>query len=324
MSASPMVRTLLAWAANSGDRVWVVVRAWTKPSTRASSAGTTAASTWGAIDGAWVAATGAGGGGAVRVRALPSGGAKGLTTGSDIGFGAAAAAPVGLASVIDVSFGIPPDRREQIYPAARSHVHASSLGSRRPLARSADRAAAEPPDAAQVGRGDLARTAYQQGRGHRRGGGGGGVAVHPGEDAFGGDGADARRVLGHHGDARLEHVGEGDVVEADQRDGVLQLELVQRADGAEGDHVLAGEQRGGRGADGHQGPDRRLGRLLRAQVVDVQCSVRQVGPVHRVGEAASPIAGGGDGQLVAQVRDALVSRARSDAGWPPPRPRSCR
>ena len=45
MSASPMVRTLLAWAANSGDRVWVVVRACRKPSTRASSAGTAAAST---------------------------------------------------------------------------------------------------------------------------------------------------------------------------------------------------------------------------------------------------------------------------------------
>ena len=67
-SASPMLRTLSACAANSGDRVCALVRAVRKPSTRASRAGTWAASTWGAIEGAWVAATRCGGAGAVRVR----------------------------------------------------------------------------------------------------------------------------------------------------------------------------------------------------------------------------------------------------------------
>ena len=78
MSWSPMLRTLLAWAANSGDRVWALVSASRNPSTRASSAGTCDGSTWGAIAGAWVVATGLGGSGAVRVSvATWSGGVRG-------------------------------------------------------------------------------------------------------------------------------------------------------------------------------------------------------------------------------------------------------
>ena len=73
-----MLRTLAAWVANSGDRVWAVISACMKPSTFASRAGTLAGSTCGAIAGAWVAATGRGGSGAVRVSARPSGGAKGV------------------------------------------------------------------------------------------------------------------------------------------------------------------------------------------------------------------------------------------------------
>ena len=78
MSASPMLRTLAAWAANSGDRVCAVSSAFRNPSTLSSRAGTVAGSTCGAMAGACVAATGRGGSGAVRVNALTSGGARGV------------------------------------------------------------------------------------------------------------------------------------------------------------------------------------------------------------------------------------------------------
>ena len=83
-----MLRTLAAWVANSGDRVWAVIRVFRKPSTFSSRAGTVAGSTCGAIAGACVAATTRGGSGAVKVSALTSGGARGVgaAVGSVIAF----------------------------------------------------------------------------------------------------------------------------------------------------------------------------------------------------------------------------------------------
>jgi hypothetical protein len=45
MSASPMLRTFAAWAANSGDRVWAVISVCMNPSTLPSRAGMLAGST---------------------------------------------------------------------------------------------------------------------------------------------------------------------------------------------------------------------------------------------------------------------------------------
>ena len=55
----------------------------------------------------------------------------------------------------------------------------------------------------------------------------GAVALEAGEDALGGDPADALRVLGDDGDARLEEVGQRHVVEADERGVAVPAELAE-------------------------------------------------------------------------------------------------
>ena len=77
MSTSPMVRTASACCANSGLRAVVLVSAVMKPSTLASSSGTSPGATWGAIAGACVATTTGGGSGAVRV-SVACGGSSGV------------------------------------------------------------------------------------------------------------------------------------------------------------------------------------------------------------------------------------------------------
>ncbi len=81
MSASPIVRTFSAWAANPGLPIASLVRAVRKLSTLESSSGTISAATWGAILGAAVSVTGLGASGAVRV-STASGGASGLGSGA--------------------------------------------------------------------------------------------------------------------------------------------------------------------------------------------------------------------------------------------------
>jgi Acyltransferase family len=90
---------------------------------------------------------------------------------------------------------------------------------------------------------DLTRAADDQpGRHHvllrRRG-----VPVDPAEQQFRSERADPRRVLRDHGDRRVEQVGEGEVVEAGQRDPVLQPGGAQRPDRTDGHQVLLAEQR---------------------------------------------------------------------------------
>ena len=89
MSASPMVRTLSAWAANSGLLTAVALSAVMKPSTLASSSGSASAETWGAIRGACVVVTAAGASGAVRV-SVASGGVNGATAAAPSSDGPAA------------------------------------------------------------------------------------------------------------------------------------------------------------------------------------------------------------------------------------------
>ena len=75
-------------------------------------------------------------------------------------------------------------------------------------------------------------------------GGRGLVAVDAGEDEFGGFAAEGGDVLAQHGDGGFEHVGEGEVVEADECDPVVQVAGPEGAHRADGDEVLRGEQRG--------------------------------------------------------------------------------
>src|SRR5205823_10078134 len=74
------------------------------------------------------------------------------------------------------------------------------------------------------------------------------------------------RVLRDHGDTRLEQVGQQDVVEADQRDAVVQAAAAKRAERANRDQVLAGEERGGGRAEAEDLLDRCLRSLDAAHV----------------------------------------------------------
>jgi soluble P-type ATPase len=153
--------------------------------------------------------------------------------------------------------------------------------------------------------GDLARAALDQAGRHDVHAGLGGVPVNPPEQDLGGEGADAGDVLGDDGDRGIEHVGERDVVEADQGDLVLQAVGAQCPDGTEGDQVLAAEDGGGPLTARQQRPDGGLGRLGGVQVA-VDRSGRQSGPPQRVLVAGVPVGGGGDRGEVAEERDGAV------------------
>ena len=84
-------------------------------------------------------------------------------------------------------------------------------------------------------------------------------------------------VLGDDREPRLDHVGQGDVVEADVRDLALQPEVVDGADGVDGDEVLAREERGRRVVGEQQLARDRVGRV--------------VGAAHERGPLADPVAG---------------------------------
>ena len=70
------------------------------------------------------------------------------------------------------------------------------------------------------------------------------AATDPFEEQLGGATAEPVGILGNGGDARFDDVGDLDVVERDQRDLVLQLELVQRPHRTGCGEVLSGEERG--------------------------------------------------------------------------------
>jgi hypothetical protein len=72
------------------------------------------------------------------------------------------------------------------------------------------------------------------------------VAVKPREHELSGGAAEPHRILGHDAEARVEGIGQQDVVEADHRQLVLEAERVDRAHGADRDQVLAREERRGR------------------------------------------------------------------------------
>ena len=104
-----------------------------------------------------------------------------------------------------------------------------------------------------------------------------GVPVDAPEQDLGGEGADGLDVLGDDGDRGIEQVGQEQVVEPDHGGAVLGAPVTQRADRAQGDQVLAAEQRGRRLGTGQQpggtslfgGRGAVLGTLFGALIVQV-------------------------------------------------------
>ena len=86
-------------------------------------------------------------------------------------------------------------------------------------------------------------------------------AVQASEKNLRGRAPDGGRVLSDDSDPRLEEIRQQDVVEADQRDALVQLELAERAKGADRHQVLAGEE-GGRGTRATEHLQSRLFGLL--------------------------------------------------------------
>ena len=76
-------------------------------------------------------------------------------------------------------------------------------------------------------------------------------AVEPREEQLGGAPAEPERILRDDRDAGVHHVRKHDVVEADERRLVLHAAVAQRADRADRDEVLRGEERR-RGIGGEQ------------------------------------------------------------------------
>src|SRR6478609_3170958 len=101
-------------------------------------------------------------------------------------------------------------------------------------------------DAASADGIDLSTSTHDEPRGHDVPGAGGVIAVESCEDPFGGQLADALRILGHHGDTGFEEVGQRHIVEADESDAVVQVAGAEGPDGADGDEVLGAEDSRGR------------------------------------------------------------------------------
>src|SRR5450756_606564 len=131
--------------------------------------------------------------------------------------------------------------------------------------------------------------------------GGGDVAVHAEEEELRGERPDGARILGDHSHGRLQHVCEQDVVEADQRDLVLGAGRTKRSDRADGDEVLACEERGRRGGRGEQLGDRGLGGFAVLEVVAHDGRVDgDAGGLESPDVAGVPLPRGIDGREVAE------------------------
>ena len=138
-----------------------------------------------------------------------------------------------------------------------------------------------------------------------------GVAVKAGEEQLCRNTAHGVGVLGHDRDTRIEHVGEIEVVEADEGDEVLQVVTMECADGPAGDEVLAREEGCG-GLIGRQLQQSR-GRLLcdraRVQIAEDEALVdADPGRAQSVGVALQAVTGGSDVGQVAEERDTTVPR----------------
>jgi hypothetical protein len=88
-----------------------------------------------------------------------------------------------------------------------------------------------------------------------------GVAVEPAKELIGRRAPDRLRILRDDGDRRVEHAGERDVVEADQRDLAFATGVAKGADAADREQVLPGEEGGRRLRQCEQLVDRASSRL---------------------------------------------------------------
>ena len=164
------------------------------------------------------------------------------------------------------------------------------------------------PDPCRVpGRADLAGAPGHEGARHYLHPDRGVVAVESREQQVDAPGADLVGVLADHADGGFDHLGHGDLVEADQRDLGRQLLLVQGHHGPFADHVAGGEQGRGRVRKREQ-PGGCGARILpRAQPDPFESRVRhQARGAQRGTVPVEPVAGRGDGGGVAEERDAPV------------------
>ncbi len=136
----------------------------------------------------------------------------------------------------------------------------------------------------------------------------GAIAVQAAEEQLGGGAPQSRRVLGHHRDARFEQVSQEEIVKADQRNRVVQVEASEGSIGADGEQVLAGES--GRRWVRHREQLHHclLGAVDTAKVETDQSRV-DLDRVRRHHVVVSLVAprGGGDRLQVAQVADSPVA-----------------
>jgi len=92
------------------------------------------------------------------------------------------------------------------------------------------------------------------------------VSIEAAEEELGSRPAHGAWILRDDGEARVEQVGQQDVVKADQPHLVVLPHPSQGAVGTDGDQVLGGEQRRGWPRRGQHLRDRRLGALDAAKV----------------------------------------------------------
>jgi hypothetical protein len=158
------------------------------------------------------------------------------------------------------------------------------------------------------GRRDLARPALDQPRRQDHAPGRALIPVQPREDQLGRLAADAGGVLGDDGDARLEHVGEWDVVEPDERDRSMDAELVERLERSERDQVLRGEQRGGWILPLEESARARLDAAgAERRVVDEPWVLADAVLRERLAVSPQPLCRGEDLRLIAEEGDPAVA-----------------
>ena len=286
----------------------MVVSAWRNPSTRASSAGTACGSICGAIDGRLS--------GGDRLRRGRRGQGQGVAVGGSQGaWCRRGSGRVGLGHRL--SF-VPPDRREQIYPAARPRV---LFRSGQP--RSGQTSSSQPRSPLRWG--DLARSRGPAGWWAPRWSSAGELSP-----SIRANTRSAAMVPIRAGSCAIT-VTPGSSTSPNRTSSkptiataCWQPELVQRPDGTDGDHVLAGEQRGGWPRATPSAPQPLRGRLLRTQVVDEarRRGSARLGPWRRRTRGA--VRGPSRWSARHSGGRSVDVRARSDAGWRRRRTRGCR
>src|SRR5438445_3136360 len=145
------------------------------------------------------------------------------------------------------------------------------------------------------------------------------VAIDPVEEQLRGSPSHGRWILGDDRDARLEEIGEQDVVEPHQRDLRMKPQPAERPARSDRDEVLSGEEGSGRPRHREELGDRGLGAFGPAYVephhaVDLEVLRRNLLDV-----AAMALDGGRDRVQVPEVPDAPVTLAGQVAD-PAPNP----